>query len=153
MIVYRLCNQAYNDDLSGTGAKLYGGRWNPVGINALYTTENISLAVLELLVHVKAYRRPQEYYLLSINIPDSIQSHAVSHAKLKKNWKDDPSYSQFMGGEFLQANEFAVLKVPSAIVDEENNYIINPLHQDSTKIRIVSTRAFYFDKRLQLTHE
>jgi RES domain-containing protein len=152
MIVYRLCNQAYSDDLSGTGAKLYGGRWNPIGLNALYTTENISLAVLELLVHIKAYRRPQDYYLLSISIPENIQNVFVDHTKLKKSWKDDPSYSQFMGGEFLRANESAVMKVPSAIVDEECNYIINPLHSDSSRIRIVSTRAFYFDKRLHLTN-
>ena len=72
MIVYRLTSGDHINDLSGTGSKLYGGRWNSVGLNATYTTENISLAVLEVLVHIKKYRLPLDYHLVTISIPDNI---------------------------------------------------------------------------------
>ena len=153
MIIYRLTNGDHIKDLSGTGSKLYGGRWNSVGLNAIYTTENISLAILEILVHVKKYKCPLDYHLLTISIPDSIKPATISTEKLKKNWKDDPAYSQFIGDEFLKTKQSLVLKVPSVIVEPENNFILNPAHTDATKIKIVSTRLFEFDKRLYLTNE
>jgi RES domain-containing protein len=132
---------------------LFGGRWNSVGLNAIYTTENISLAILEILVHVKKYKCPLDYHLLNISVPDNIKPVTISAGKIKKNWKDDPAYSQFIGDEFLKSKQSLVLKVPSAIVDQENNFIINPAHTDVAKIKIVSTRLFEFDKRLYLTNE
>lgn len=153
MIIYRLTNGDHIKDLSGTGSKLYGGRWNSIGLNAIYTTENISLAILEILVHVKKYKCPLDYYLLTISIPDSIKQVTINQEKMKKNWKDDPAYSQFMGDEFLKTKQSLVLKVPSAIVEQENNFILNPSHADATKIKIISTRLFEFDKRLYLTNE
>ena len=153
MIIYRLTNGDHINDLSGTGSKLYGGRWNSVGLNAIYTTENISLAILEILVHVKKYRFPLDYHLLSINIPDTIKPVVINKERLKKNWKDDAAYSQFMGDEFLKGKQALLLKVPSVIVDQENNFIINPSHADVSKIKIVSTMLFEFDKRLYLTNE
>lgn len=153
MIIYRLTNGDHIKDLSGNGSKLFGGRWNSIGLNAIYTTENISLAILEILVHVKKYNRPLDYHLLTISIPDSIKPMIINTEKLKKNWKDDPSYSQFMGDEFLKAKHSLFLKVPSAIVEQENNFILNPVHIDVSKIKIISTRLFEFDKRLYLTNE
>ncbi len=153
MIIYRLASGDYIQDLSGTGSKLYGGRWNMVGFHAIYSTENISLAILEILVHIKTYRRPLDYHLLTISVPDSIKPVTISADKLKKNWKDDLSYSQFMGSEFLKEQQSLVLKVPSAIVEQENNIILNPKHSDASKIKIVSTQLFEFDKRLYLTNE
>ena len=153
MIVYRLVNGDFKDDLSGTGSKLYGGRWNSAGLNAVYTTENISLAILEILVHIKRYRIPSDYHLLSINIPDTIKPMIINKEKLKKNWKDDPPYSQFIGDEFLKETQSLILKVPSSIVDQENNFILNPSHADASKIKITSTMLFEFDKRLYLTNE
>ena len=153
MIIYRLATGDYIKDLSGNGSKVYGGRWNSIGLNALYCTENISLAVLEILVNVKKYKRPFDYHLLTISIPDSIKPVVINVSKLKKNWKDDISYSQFMGDGFLKTQQSLILQVPSAIVEPENNIIINPKHTDASKIKIVSSKLFEFDKRLQLTNE
>ena len=153
MIIYRLGSGDHIKDLSGTGSKLYGGRWNSIGLPAIYTTENISLAILEILVHVKRYNSPLDYHLLTISIPDSIKPVTISQEKLKKNWKDDPAYSQFMGDAFLKSKQSLLLKVPSVIVEQENNFILNPAHADATKIKIVSTRLFEFDKRLYLKNE
>lgn len=153
MNIYRLTIGEYVNDLSGTGSKLFGGRWNSVGLNAIYTTENISLAILEVLVHVKKYNCPIDYHLLTISVPDNIKPTIITTGKLKKNWKDDPAYTQFMGDEFIKSKQSLVLKVPSVIVDQENNFILNPTHSDAPKIKIISTRLFKFDKRLYLTNE
>ncbi|MEO6548306.1 MAG: RES family NAD+ phosphorylase [Ferruginibacter sp.] len=153
MIVYRLTNGEFIHDLSGTGAKLYGGRWNSPGLPALYTAENISLAVLEILVHVKSYRRPQDYHLITIDIPDIAEKVTIDHQKLKNTWKDDIAYGQFIGDEFLNAGQFLFLQVPSAIIDQEHNFLINPAHPDAGKIKIRSSKIFIFDKRLYLKDE
>ena len=153
MIVYRLATAPYKDDLSGTGAKLFGGRWNSAGIPILYSTENISLAVLEILVRADKHTIPDSYHLIKINIPQTASIITISKDKLKKGWKDDIGYSQWMGDEFVKANEGLLLKVPSAIVDEEHNYLLNSNHKDFQKVKILKTTLFGFDKRLFIENE
>ena len=153
MIVYRLTTGDHIQDLSGTGSKLYGGRWNSMGMSALYTTEHISHAVLENLVYLKKYKKPVDYHLLAIELPDNVSPVVIKKEKLKLNWKDDLNYSQFMGDEFLRSHQALYLKVPSAIVDLEHNFIVNPDHSSAGKIRIITSQLFEFDKRLFLTNE
>ncbi len=153
MNIYRLTSGEYKKDLSGNGSRLFGGRWNSVGMHAVYCTEHISLAVLEMLVHLKKFSQPHNYHLVTISIPDSIKPASIQLSRLKKNWKDDISYSQFMGDAFLKQQPSLLLAVPSAIVEAENNFIINPKHPDISKIRISSARLFEFDKRLLLRNE
>jgi RES domain-containing protein len=153
MIVYRLANEEFTHDLSGKGAKLYGGRWNSIGMPAVYTTEHISLAVLEILVHIKTFQTPLNNYLITLEIPLSTALVSIDNKKMKRNWKDDPSYLQSIGDEFLHSKKSLVLKVPSAIIEVENNFIINPAHPDIEKIKILSAENFIFDKRLSLKNE
>ena len=153
MIVYRLAIDMYKDDLSGTGAKLLGGRWNSAGYAVLYTTENISLAVLEILVKADTENIPLTYHLLKISIPDDHNAVAITKNKLKAGWKDDLGLTQWLGNEFIKAGESLLLKVPSAIVDEEHNFIINPKHPKFKTIKITSTKKFHLDKRLFLKDE
>ena len=140
MIVYRLTNVEYINDLSGTGAKLYGGRWNPPGLPALYTTEHISLAVLEILVHIKSYQRPFDYHLITIEIPDSVDLVAIDQQKLTTNWRDDIAYGQLVGEEFLNAGQSLILKVPPDINEKESNCMINSAHPDAVKLKIRSSK-------------
>ncbi len=153
MIVYRISLDAYKDDLNGTGAKLFGGRWNNVGTPALYTTENISLAILELLVRIDKNNIPLNHYLLEIDIPDSDIPVVIPKNKLKEGWKDDIHLTQWMGSEFMNSGESLMLKVPSAVVDEEHNFIINPMHTHFKKLKLVSAKKFEFDTRLFLRNE
>ncbi|HUN03492.1 MAG TPA: RES family NAD+ phosphorylase, partial [Niabella sp.] len=90
MIVYRLANSEYKDDLSGYGSFLYGGRWNSRGLYALYATEHISLAVLEIVVNYNrsAYSIRTSYHLLEIFIPD-VPLLQINVAILKKKWQED----------------------------------------------------------------
>jgi len=148
MIIYRICHSLYSDDLSGTGAKLYGARWNTKGTPMLYTAEHISLAVLELLVHSQFKHFSISLDLITIQLPASFKAAEISVKKIKPGWEKDAGYSQFIGDEFVRNKQDLVLKVPSAIIQEENNFLVNPLHPDFKKVKIIETRSFKTDERL-----
>ena len=148
MTVYRICNALYSEDLSGNGAKLFGGRWNSKGVGMLYASEHISLAVVEMLVHNDCKDFSIELNLLYITVPEIIEIKEVKHSKLKNNWMDDFGYTRFMGDQFIQSGTHSILKIPSAVITQENNYIINPLHLDFKKIKITEISSFRTDKRL-----
>jgi RES domain-containing protein len=148
MILHRICNSNYKDDISGNGARLFGSRWNSKGIPMLYTTAHISLAALEMLVHIHYTEVSGSFHVLSIFIPDDATIAALQHNKLKATWRNDPGYSSFIGDEFIKLKESLCLQVPSAVVEEENNFLINPLHTDFKKVRITAARQFEFDNRL-----
>lgn len=148
MRIYRLAQSNFAEDLSGTGAKLVGGRWNSPGLNALYSASHISLSILELLVHLKTFNLPPEFKLVSLEVPESLASSVLEIQKLKRNWKDDFQYTRKIGDGFLKEKEFLLLKVPSAIVEQEFNYVLNCQHPDYKKIKIGSVINFELDKRL-----
>lgn len=153
MIVYRLSTEKYKDDLSGTGAKIFGGRWNSPGLPIIYTAENISLAVLEILARTDKYSIPISYCLIKIFVPDTATSILIQEKKLKTGWEFDPGYTQWMGDEFLKSNDALIMKVPSVIIPEETNFLLNPGHPDFKKVKITEADAFRFDKRLFITNE
>lgn len=153
MIVHRLAASAYKDDLTGNGAKLYGGRWNSMGFPALYCTQSISLAVLEILVRTGIDILPPDYFIMKLEIPGKLVVQKIFKTKLKTGWKNEMEYSQWIGTEFLKSNKNPVLEIPSAIIDEEFNYLLNPAHPDFKKIKIISSEKFEFDKRLFLKNE
>lgn len=150
MIVYRITSCDYGRDLAGTGARLYGGRWNSEGRPMLYTASSRSLAMLEVLVHLPPLLVPDNYCLVEIELPgNSILQVAVQ--TLPNNWHDDISVSNFtrrMGDEFLKKQEYLIMAVPSIIVPAEFNYLINPRHADMEKAQIIHVSPFRFDDRL-----
>ena len=148
MIIYRISNSLHSDDISGTGAKIFGARWNTKGTPMLYTSGTISLALLELLVHSQFKRFSIELDLVTIQLPPSFKAAEISIKKVKEDWEKDHGYTQFIGDEFIRNKQDLVLKVPSAIVQEENNFLINPLHPDFKKVRIIETHSFKTDERL-----
>ena len=148
MIVYRISNRLFSNDLSGTGAKLHGSRWNSQGIPMLYTSECISLTLLEMLVHTQFEDYALELDLIYIQLPDNIDIKEITLPKLKNNWIDDNDYSRFIGDEFIKSKQSMILKVPSAVVQEEHNFLVNPLHPEFKKIKISKTKSFRPDKRL-----
>ena len=148
MIVYRFASEQYKEDISGNGAGLFGGRWNSKGRPVLYTSNHISLSVLELLVHNKNYTSYKDPWLISISIPDTIIP-VITHAeKLSAGWDSRPEYTQWMGDMFLNENSSLILQVPSSIIPQENNFLLNPLHKEFKKIKIINTTLFELDKRL-----
>lgn len=148
MIVYRFAHPKFALDLSGTGARLVGGRWNPAGIPVTYTSEHVSLALLEILANAGSLQELQAIHLVEIEIPDNVTLHEVKLSGLKKEWYRDFDYTQWMGQEILQNSKALLIKCPSAIVHSEHNFLINPLHPDFKKVRPVRAAGFYFDERL-----
>jgi RES domain-containing protein len=148
MIVYRISNSAFNDDISGTGAKLLGSRWNSRDIPVLYTSQYISLSVLEMLVNTNFKDYAIALDLMYIKFPDEQPATVIELKNLKENWKDDFDYTRYIGDEFFKQKESLILKVPSAVIHEEYNYLANPLHPDFQKIKIIKTKSFWPDERL-----
>ena len=148
MIVYRITNSLYSNDITGTGAKLMGGRWNSKGVPLLYVSEHISLAVLEMLVNTKFKDLIIPLDLISIQIPEKVTQGEISLKKMKKGWITDYGYTRFMGDEFIKNKQSLLLKIPSVVITEEFNYLVNPLHPDFKKIKIIETRSFKTDERL-----
>lgn len=153
MFVYRISKTKYINDLSGTGAKLYGGRWNEKGIPLVYTSSSISLAILESLVHFSFNMAPPDMSIATIYIPDNIFESSVdikSFGKLPNSWNENlpnPKTQQFIK-KWINNKSSLILKVPSAINSREFNYLINPLHKDINLIILQDIVPFSFDKRL-----
>lgn len=151
LTVFRLGKQAYRDQLfSGQGGLYASGRWTPRGRPVVYTSASISLAVLEYTANYRRRGWVPATVLGRAVIPASVRVDTVSIEKLPANWFAAPSplQLQMLGDEWLVRGETALLKVPSAIVVEEWNYLINPLHADFRRFRVSKPQAFSFDQRV-----
>jgi len=152
MIVFRLSKAEFANDLSGKGAEKSGGRWNSKGIALVYTSDSRALCTTEIAAHTPLGILPTNYKIVSIEIPEIVLIQKVDNKQLPLNWRSFPhSYStQQIGNSFVKDGKFLVLKIPSAIVEGEFNYLINPKHKDFMKIKILLTLSFNFDERLFL---
>jgi len=150
MIVFRLSKSKFARDLSGKGAEKSGGRWNSKGTALVYTSESRALCTTEIAVHTPLGNLPLDYQLITIEIPDEIKIHKTDTLTLPVDWKSLPhSHStREIGDKFVSDGFFAVLQVPSAVVQDEYNFLINPNHSDADKIRIIAIEPFSFDERL-----
>ncbi len=148
MVLYRIAKCIYADDLSGTGARLYGGRWNSVGRPVVYLASSRALAVLEVLVHLPPTLLPQGFCIATIEAPDDLAE--IDAAALPGGWDGypEPALLKKYGDGFLNAGKHLLLKVPSAIVKEEFNYLLNPNHALMVKVIIRTKQDFTFDERL-----
>ena len=149
MKAYRIAKQKYIKDLSGTGSKKYGGRWNQKGTSVLYTSENISLAVLETLVHVEIDNLPTDLKLLILNIPDSVTIKGLEVKNLPTNWRDYPAPDKLadIGSKWVDSSKNLILQVPSVVIPGEKNLLINPSHSEFKKVKIDEIVDFQFDDR------
>jgi len=150
MKVYRLTRKKYAKDLSGLGASLYGNRWNSKGVFMLYVAESRALALLEVLVHVTLENLPSDYVMVEIEIEEGVPQRLIEVNSLKKNWNVFPhlANTQKLGDDFIRKQENLLCKVPSAVVEQEYNYLINPFHADFKKVKAVGLKSFPVDDRL-----
>lgn len=150
MIVYRLAKSKYARDLSGKGAGKAGGRWNSKGIDMIYTSESRSLCTVEIAVHTPLGLLPQDYVLITLEIPDDIPVKLISESLLPYQWIAFPHtrLTQEQGDNFILENKFLLLKVPSAVVKGDHNILINPHHADLSLVNIIKVEPFVFDTRL-----
>lgn len=153
MEIYRIIQQEFAEDLTGNGARLFGGRWNSEGFFALYTSSSRSLALLETLAHTPAkFLDVRVYHLITLSIPDNILTQKISVKNLLPGWDapDTRPFTKKIGDTFLSNKKNLMLEVPSAMMPEEMNYVINPLHKDMNLIKMINKRRIYFDKRINL---
>lgn len=150
MIVFRLSKAKFARDLSGKGAEKSGGRWNSRGTALVYSSASRALCTTEIAVHTPLGNIPFDYQLISIEIPENIHIHELESEYLPTDWKSIPHAhsTQEIGDRFVYDGIFAVLKVPSVVVQDEFNFLINPTHPDAKKISINAIESFNFDERL-----
>ena len=150
MHVYRITKTLYSQDLSGTGARLHGGRWNPKGISVVYIAESRALATVEYLVHVPISLMPRDLRMVTLYIPDWITPKTIAISDLPANWRDYPAPPELaeLGTQWTRAQETLLLRVPSAVVEQEWNVLLNPLHPDMPHVTMPQVEPYQFDSRL-----
>lgn len=150
MRVFRLSRRKYAKELNGRGAAKSENRWNSKGVEMIYTAESRALAMAEVAVHLTLATLPGDYVMIEIEIPDSVKIKELKISELSDNWNINPpgTETQNIGNEFIDSKKECVLKVPSAIVKGDFNFLINPHHKDLKKIKIIKISDFPFDKRI-----
>lgn len=150
MRIYRITRTQYIDDLSGEGARLYGGRWNRVGDAVVYFAENLSLCLLEIIVHVDYAEIPLDYSFVEVEIPDSTLKIIQSIDFIESKWSSEEAVNQLqtLGSSWLKKKESLAMKVPSAVMHQDNNILVNPSHKEFAKLKIIRTGKMDFDPRL-----
>ena len=134
---------------SGIGAKIYGGRWNSRGTAMVYAAGSISLAALEMLVHLRSRDILRAYRVCDVAFDEKCVT-VVKPSQLPRNWRGNPAPSalQRIGDEWIAAGASAVLRVPSAIITSESNFLLNPNHADFRSFIFGTPGTFEFDPRL-----
>ena len=150
MEVFRLQNKKYPIVLSGNGASIVGARWNSKGTEMIYMAQNRALAMAEVAVHLTVATLPSSFCMITVFVPDEISILTLDVKILHKDWNIFPGniQTQKIGDELIRKNEYALIKVPSAVVKGEFNYLINPHHKNFGQLKIVKQEDFPFDKRI-----
>ena len=148
MQVWRICKRKHQDSaFSGTGGLYASGRWTPQGFLVVYTAQSLALASLEVFVHTESDRIP----LVAIRafLPENIAMSEVDVSSLPVDWQQPAAYPvlQNIGKRWLQEQQTPVLKVPSAIIPVEFNYLLNPQHPD-LQLSLLPPLQFKFDQRM-----
>jgi RES domain-containing protein len=148
---WRIVKRRYaSSAFDGEGARLYGGRWNSPGTPVVYTAESRALATLELLAGLQSSRSLESYVLISVSFPEDLVE-ILDPRVLSPRWRDSPPSldSQSIGDLWIHEQRTAILKVPSVIIPQEANYIVNPHHQEFSLVVIGEVEALHIDPRLE----
>jgi RES domain-containing protein len=150
MEVYRVCRTKWARDLNGEGARLFGGRWNRKGTSCIYTSSSRSLAILEFSVNISLDDIPRALSIVIIRIPDT--QLLVNTEDLPGNWKDvpAPSSTREFGNTILTEKKHLVFRVPSAVIPQEYNYLINPIHPKLPQCKVLQVEDLAYDIRIKL---
>jgi RES domain-containing protein len=146
MFVFRIERQKYlREILTGSGAALSSGnRWNNFQTPMVYASASRSLAMLEVLTRIVSFEDlPSDRYLVTLEIPDQLDVEQLPLSALSENWDSfpAPSFTRELGDQFIRSGKHPVMQVPSSLVKEEYNFLINPFHKKSAAIRIHSVLA------------
>ena len=134
----------------GEGARRFGGRWNRLGTRVVYTSATLSLAALEFFVNLDRDTEPNQLAIISADIPDDLRMGHIEVSDLPKNWRSYPvpEELQDLGTAWVASASTAMLAVPSAVIPDERNYLLNPAHPDFKRFHLNKPEAFHFDPRM-----
>ncbi len=148
MEVYRIALAKFSTELRASGR---AARWNTNDVQLIYTASSRSLACLENVVHRNQLGLSGLFRLMTIEIPDTVQIRTINLSGLEDDWKnfDNMYLTQKIGDIWVSTMETVVLRVPSSIIEMEYNYLINPLHPDFKRIKLLQIEPFVFDERIK----
>jgi RES domain-containing protein len=138
-----------NRAFSGEGSRRYGGRWNSPGVSLVYASEHQSTAILEIFIHNRPFLPDEGHKLFHLEWPDRLTD-VFPTKNLPPDWRNIPASrsTKQIGDDWTLKSRSAVLAVPSALVPEETNFLLNPQHRDFRHVRIARPIDFGFDPRL-----
>ncbi len=145
MLLWRISRHL---DLRGEGGRRASGRWNLAGAPVVYTSDSAACALLETTVHITAEDVPPTFTLLRIVGPE-IVADEISPDDLPLKWMNEPGFTQQIGANWLESRHSALLRVPSVMVTETWNYLLNPMHPDAALLKIERAYEYPFDLRLK----
>ena len=135
---------------TGEGARRYGGRWNHRGTAVVYVAKSLSLAALELFVHIGSAYKAMEFATFKVGIPSRVTIDSATEASLPKSWRQEPppDACKDLGTQWAKRGAAGVLRVPSVVVPVEHNYVLNVSHSDFKKLKVTRQADFAFDPRM-----
>jgi RES domain-containing protein len=148
--VYRILRKPYSKTpLDGEGAYRFGGRWSSPGTRLAYTAEHLSLAMIEYFVHIDPDDPPSDLVMVTADIPDEVSRVSLTPRQLPAHWRHIPAPPGLaaIGDSFAAYRKAAILIVPSVLAPSESNWLINPQHPESAKIRGRPPETFQYDAR------
>jgi RES domain-containing protein len=149
--VYRILRRPFaKSPLDGEGGYRFGGRWSSPGTRLAYTSEHLSLAMLEYFVHLDPADPPKDLVVVRAEIPDSVSRVRLTAKELPANWRQTPAPPALArcGDDFVRRGNAAILMVPSVLAPSETNWLINPRHPEFRKIRLGKLESFRYDARI-----
>jgi len=150
MRIYRICRERYaGEAYNGEGARRYGGRWNSRGVPMVYSSSSLSLAALELFIHLEPNQAPDDLVSIAATLPDGEPALRWSPEALPPNWHNDGlGTMRRLGDEWMAGLQSLAVLVPSVPIPEEWNILLNPLHARIKELEIDSPKRFCFDPRM-----
>lgn len=152
LVLWRLSYAVHaNNALDGEGARIVGGRWNRRGRRAVYLSEHLSAAILELLVHINLRRVPP-LVAIRVEVPSGTAIYEPALADLPPDWRETPGppdSTREFAEKWFAGGATALMRVPSVVVPEEFNYILNPDHASAGRLSVRAPEPFTLDRRLQ----
>jgi len=151
MRIWRICRKPFSrSPLDGRGGLIVAGRWHTPRRLVTYASESLALASLEVLVHCEVDLLPSDLVAVEVDVPTRLKIDEIKADDLPRTWRKYPAPRrlQAIGNDWLDGGRTPILRVPSALVPTESNYLVNPTHPGFSELRVVRRFKFAFDERL-----
>lgn len=153
MRIWRICRERFAAEaFTGSGARIFGGRWNSRGVAMVYASSSLALAAIELFVHLEANQQPEDLVAIAATLPAGEPSQRLNPLNpddLPRHWwSDDFEPLRALGDKWIREKSSLAIEVPSAALRMEWNVLVNPQHPAVAKIKVEKPQPFRFDARM-----